>query len=314
METSRQVLFLVGPTASGKTAAALELARRAPVEVVNADSRQVYRGLSIGAAKPTAAEQAIVRHHVIDVAAPDEPFSLAAFLELARAAIDDIGSRGKTPVVVGGSGQYAWALAEGWRPPTAPPNDALRRELEAVAEREGPDALHARLRAIDPGAADAIDPRNVRRVARAIEVYEATGKPFSRQRRKTPPDFAPVVLGLRPPSRAELHRRIDARVDAMLAQGWLDEVRALLDAGCSPALPSFSAAGYRELAAHLAGELSLDDAIERAKYATHRLARAQGAWFRPSDQRIAWHTNAGALIQTALKLPPPSMREGRGEG
>ncbi len=314
METSRQVLFLVGPTASGKTAAALELAQRAPIEVVNADSRQVYRGLSIGAAKPTAAEQAAVPHHVIDVAAPDEPFSLAAFLELARAAIDDIGSRGKTPVVVGGSGQYAWALAEGWRPPTAPPNDALRRELEAVAEREGPDALHARLRAIDPGAAEAIDPRNVRRVARAIEVYEATGRPFSRQRRKTPPDFAPVVLGLRPPSRAELHRRIDARVDAMLAQGWLDEVRALLDSGYSPALPSFSAAGYRELAAYLAGELSLDEAIKRAKYATHRLARAQGAWFRPNDPRIAWHTDAPALIQTALKLPPPSMGEGRGEG
>ncbi len=300
MDNSQRVLFIAGPTAAGKTDAAVELASLASIEVVNADSRQVYRGMSIGAAKPSAEAQAAVRHRLLDVAAPDEPFSLAAFLALARAAIEEIAARGKTPVVVGGSGQYVWGLGEGWRPPPAPPNHALRRELEALAEREGAGALHQRLRAVDPTAADAIDPRNVRRVARAIEVYEVTGAPFSLQRRKTAPGFTPLVLGLRPATRAELHRRIDARVDAMLASGWLDEVRALLDAGYAPELPAFSAAGYRELAAHLAGALGLDEAVARTKHATHRLARAQGAWFKAGDPRIAWSSDTAALVESAL--------------
>ena len=301
MDGERRVLFLVGPTASGKTAASLRLAGQARVEIVNADSRQVYRGISIGVAKPTPAELALAPHHVVDVADPDEPFSLATFLALARAAVDDVLARGAAPVVVGGAGQYVWGLAEGWRPPAAPPDRALREELEKTARREGAAALHERLRAVDPAAADSIDPRNVRRVARAIEVWRTTGAPFSRQRRKEPPGFVPVIVGVRRP-REELHARIDARVDAMMAAGWLDEVRGLLAAGYGPELPSFSSHGYRELAAHLAGEITLDEALARARSGARRFVRAQGGWFKAADPRISWADGEDAAVERALSL------------
>ena len=209
------VLFVVGPTASGKTAAALELATRVPIEIVNADSRQVYRGLSIGTAKPTEAERAAVPHHLIDVAAPDEPFSLARFLEFARAAIAGAVARGRTPVVVGGTGQYAWGLAQGWLVPAVPPDPALREALERTARRHGPEALHRRLRTVDPAAADAIDARNVRRVVRAIEVWTATGMRFSTQRRRADPGFSPAVAGrsLAAGGAARAHRPARGRDD-----------------------------------------------------------------------------------------------------
>ena len=214
-----RVLFIVGPTASGKTAASLELAPRARVEIVNADSRQVYRGMSIGTGKPAPAELASVPHHLIDVAAPDERYNLARFLAEARAAIADIASRGATPVVVGGTGQYVWGLVEGWQAPAVSPDPRLRAELADEARLRGPEALHERLRAVDPRSADAIDPRNVRRVVRALEVWHATGAPFSRQRRRSPPAFEPVLLGIAP-ERAVLRERADARVDGMLSGGW----------------------------------------------------------------------------------------------
>ncbi len=305
MASPLQALFIVGPTASGKTAAAVELAGRAPIEIINADSRQIYRGMSIGSAKPTPAEQAAAVHCLIDIADPDEPFSLGAFLALAREAIAGAASRGRIPVVVGGSGQYVWGLAEGWRPPPAPPDNALRQQLYALAQRDGAAALHDRLRDLDPASADAIDPRNIRRVARAIEVCSITGKPFSQQRLRADPGFVPVILGLRPSSRQDLQQRIDARVDAMLASGWLDETRALLDAGYSPDLPSFSAAGYRELAACLNGELTLDEAAARAKFAARRLARYQGAWFKERDPRIDWSADPARIVQRALSIIRP---------
>ena len=273
-------------------------ARLARVEIVNADSRQVYRGMSIGTAKPTDAEQASVPHHLIDVADPDEGFSLAGFLLQARTAISGILDRGGLPVVVGGTGQYAWGLAEGWQAPQVPPQAELRERLEHEAVEAGASALHARLARLDPEAAALIDPRNVRRVVRALEVVEVTGKPFSAQRRKEPPPFVPHLYGVDVP-RAELYERIDARVDAMVSAGWLDEVSALLTAGYGPELPALSSAGYRELAAHLRGELSLQEAIAQAKTATHRLARRQGAWFRRSDERIAWVADPEALAAAA---------------
>ena len=295
------VVFIVGATASGKTAAAVALAERARIHVVNADSRQVYHGMSVGTAKPTPDEQAAVPHHLIDVADPADGYSLAAFLAQARDAIDRTLRSGAHPVVVGGSGQYVWGLAEGWQAPEVPPQAGLRAELEREAAELGAGPLHARLAAVDAEAAAAIDARNVRRVVRALEVWEVTGATFSSPRRKKVPPFEPRLFGIDVP-RAELHRWIDARVDAMMERGWLAEVRALLDAGCTPELPAFSSAGYRPLAAHLRGELSLTDAIAEAKQATRRLARAQANWFRRADQRIAWVASAGDLVGEALRV------------
>ena len=289
------VLFIAGPTASGKTNAALLLAERLPIEVINADSRQVYRCLSIGAAKPTAEQRAVCPHHLFDVADPGERFNLAAYLDLARAAIDGVLQRGRLPVVVGGAGQYVWALAEGWQAPRVPAQPELRERLERQVREDGPEALHAALRRVDAASADAIDARNVRRVVRALEVFHATGRPFSAQRLKTEPPFAPRVMGLWR-SRAELRRRVNERIDRMMAEGWLEEVAALLTMGYAPDSPAFSSAGYRALAAHLAGELTLPEAVERARAAHHALLRRQGAWFRRDDARIDWRAGADELV------------------
>ena len=298
------VLFIVGPTASGKTAAALALAKRMPIEIVNADSRQVYRGMSVGTAKPSPADLAAVPHHLIDVAAPDEPYSLARFLAEARRAVAEIAERGAVPVVAGGTGQYVWGLAEGWQAPAVPPDAAYRADLEEEARRRGADALHRRLRDADPDAADAIDPRNVRRVIRALEVRRAAGEPLSRRRRKVPPDFAPLMLGLAL-ERQALRERADARVDAMLRGGWIEEVRELLRNGYGPELPSFSALGYREVAAHVRGELTPEETASLVKTAAHRLIRRQRTWFKPSDARIVWSAGGAALVERALALLRP---------
>ena len=298
------VLFIVGPTASGKTAAALALAKRMPVEIVNADSRQVYRGMSVGTAKPSPADLAAVPHHLIDVAGPDESYSLARFLAEARAAVAEIAERGAVPVVAGGTGQYVWGLAEGWQAPAVPPDAAYRADLEEEARRRGADALHRRLRDADPDAADAIDPRNVRRVIRALEVRRAAGEPLSRRPRKVAPDFAPLMLGL-VHEREALRERADARVDAMLRGGWIEEVRELLRNGYGPELPSFSALGYREVAACVRGELTPDETARLVKTAAHRLIRRQRTWFKPSDARIEWSGDGGALVERALALLRP---------
>ncbi|MCY4582987.1 MAG: tRNA (adenosine(37)-N6)-dimethylallyltransferase MiaA [Chloroflexi bacterium] len=300
-----RVLFIVGPTASGKTAASLELSAHARIEIVNSDSRQVYRDMSIGTGKPTSAELASVPHHLIDVATPDEGYNLTRFLSEARAAIADIASRDTVPVVVGGTGQYVWGLVEGWRAPAVPPNPELRAELAEEARRSSPEALHGRLRAVDVKAADTIDPRNVRRVIRALEVWYETGAAFSRQRRKSPPGFEPVLLGIAP-ERAALRQRADNRVDAMLNNGWPEEVRQLLDAGYSPDLPSFSSVGYREVASYMNGELTVEEPAERLKKATHRLIRRQAAWFKAGDPRITWSPDATSLAASVLAMCFPS--------
>ncbi|MBM3940061.1 MAG: tRNA (adenosine(37)-N6)-dimethylallyltransferase MiaA [SAR202 cluster bacterium] len=304
--TSPTVIFIVGATASGKTAASLDLAERVPVEIVNADSRQVYRRMDIGTAKPTAAQRAAVPHHLIDIVDPDESYSLATFLEQARGVIADIAGRGKTPVVVGGTGQYVWGLAEGWTVPVVPPDAAFRAELEGEAAAHGWQRLHERLRAVDAEAAASIDGRNVRRVIRALEVWHVTGKRFSAQRRKVPPPFTPRIHGMWVP-RGELYARIDARVDAMMATGFLDEVRRLLGMGYGSKLPSMSSAGYRELAAHLRGDLTLDEAVRRTKIATHSLARRQHTWFRRDDERIEWVETSRELARAAASGASPRL-------
>jgi len=279
----RRLIAIVGPTASGKTQLGIDLARHLDGEIIGADSRQVYRRMDIGTAKPTPEEQATARHHLIDVVDPDEPFSLGRWLDLAHEAIDGVWVRGKQPLLVGGTGQYVWALLEGWRVPRVPPQDGLRQELTSRPA----DDLLAELRRLDPEAESFVDPRNVRRVVRALEVYHATGKPFSYWRTKEPPPFEPTVIGLRL-ARGELYGRIDERVEAMFASGLVEELERLLSMGYAPDLASVSGIGYREVCEHLAGEMDLATAIERTKTGTHRLARHQNSWFKQSDPRINW--------------------------
>ena len=297
----RGVVAIVGHTGVGKSALALHLAQAFGGEIVNADSRQVYRGMDIGTAKPSPEERALVPHHLFDLVDPDGAFSLALYQEKANAAIQDILSRGRLPLLVGGSGQYVWAVLEGVRVPRVPPDPAFRRAMLERAERDGPQALFAELEAIDPEAARRIDPRNVRRVVRALEVCRATGARFSDLQRKEPPPFESLVIGLAL-ERAELYRRIDARVDAMVAQGWVEEVRVLLERGYSLDLPSMSAVGYREIALHLRGDITLDEAVARAKASVHGLVRHQGAWFRRSDPRIRWLDAAGDVCSATEAL------------
>ena len=281
------LIVLLGPTASGKTELALQLAEAFDGEIIGADSRQVYRGLDIGSAKPTPAQQARAPHHLIDAAEPDEPFSLADFLRLARAAIDDVHSRGRLPLLVGGTGQYITALTEGWQAPEVPPDPALRAELEAFAARQGAPALFERLRATDPEAAAFVDGRNLRRVIRALEVIHATGQPFSAQRRRIPPPWRIRQFGLTL-ERERLYAQADGRIRQMVEAGFVEEVRGLLGRGYGRHLPSMSALGYRELCDHLLDGVPLDAALEQTRFATHDFIRRQYTWFRGHDRDVTW--------------------------
>lgn len=287
----RRLVAIVGPTASGKSAMALALAGRLGGEIVNADSRQVYRGMDIGTAKPSVEDRRRVRHHLFDVADPREGYSLALYQEQARAALDAIWARDSFAWLVGGTAQYVWALLEAWQVPDVAPDEALRTELAAFAETHGWEALHARLTLVDPLAAGRLDGRNVRRVVRALEVFEKTGIPISTWQSKGEPDFEFLLFGVSVP-RAELYARIDRRTEAMFAGGLIEEVRALLDSGVPAGAPAMSSLGYGETVRYLAGETTLPEAIERTKFGTHRLARGQGQWFRADDHRITWVTGA----------------------
>jgi tRNA dimethylallyltransferase len=304
---------LCGPTATGKTALAVTLALRFDGEIVGADSRQVYRHMDVGTAKPSPQERALVPHHLIDVAEPDEPFSLADYGRLARAAIAAIAARGRLPLLVGGTGLYIRAVVRGFDlAPGAPPQAGLRRSLEEDAAREGPAALHARLAALDPAGAARIDPRNVRRVVRALEVTLATGRPFSRasgQAAQAPYDA--LLVGLDGP-RDLLYRRADARVDTMMAGGLLHEVEALRARGYDPCSPALTGLGYRELGAYLDGTLDLAAAVQATKYATHRYIRRQLIWFR-REEDIHWFSiddpqlpeSVSRLVAPWRRLPAP---------
>ena len=276
------LITLVGPTGVGKTALAIELAQRLNGEIVSADSRQIYRGMDIGTGKPTPDQLARARHHLIDRVDPDQTYTLAEYQADAYAAIAAIFSEGKQPLLVGGTGLYVRAVTEGLMIPEVPPNAALRAELE---NRSGAD-LYAELQQIDPVAALKIDPRNVRRTIRALEVYRETGQRFSELGQVQPPPFAVRRFGLTLP-REDLYRRTDARIDEMINRGWLDEVRVLAEK-YAWSLPSMSSLGYPQLGAVLRGELSLAEAVQQIKHHTHRFVRHQYAWFRPADERIEW--------------------------
>jgi len=286
------VIAIVGPTAVGKSELALHLAHYFPLEIISADSRQVYRYMDIGTSKPSLAERASVPHHVIDVADPDEDFSLAMYHQLAFEALKAIRQKGKLPLLVGGSGLYVWSLIEGWKIPQVPPDREMRRRLESRAEQDNSQSLYRDLQNIDPAAAAKIDPRNIRRVVRALEIYYATGQPPSQLQRKEAPRLSVLIIGLTQ-ERSQLYRRIDWRVDRMIQRGLVEEVEQLLKKGYSSPLPSMSGIGYKQIVQFLRSEMTLSQAIDKMKYETHRLARHQYTWFRLNDSRIRWFDVSG---------------------
>jgi tRNA dimethylallyltransferase len=290
------LVAIVGPTAIGKSELALHLAQEFGAEIVSADSRQVYRYMDIGTNKPTLAERASIPHHLIDAVNPDEDFNLAIYCQLATEAIKTIQGKGKLPLLVGGSGLYVWSLVEGWKIPNVLPNFQLRHDLEIRAKHEGNQVLYKELQRVDPLATAKILPGNVRRIIRALEIYQMTGQPPSQLWRKKAPSFPVLIIGLTV-ERSELYSRIDSRADKMIQKGLVEEVEELLKMGYSLSLPPMSGIGYKQIGQFLQGELSLSMAVDRVKYETHKLARHQYAWFHLNDRRIHWF-NAGRFSVT----------------
>lgn len=276
------VVAIVGPTASGKSALALRAAERSGGEIVSADSRQVYRGMDVGTAKPTAAERARIPHHCIDLVDPSEPYDVARYQRDGRAALADVASRGKTAYVVGGTGLYVRALLDGLLLDAAPTDPELRARLERRADAEGPAALHRELARIDPAAAERVDVRNARRVVRYLELAMLAGRVPQEREAKV----AARRIGLDPP-RAWLDQRIGARVRQMVDDGVLEETRRLVDGGVNERLPSMSGHGYVHWAAHLRGEIGLDAAIVATAKDVRAYSRRQMTWFR-RDPDIRW--------------------------
>jgi tRNA dimethylallyltransferase len=289
------LLVLVGQTAVGKTALSLQLATQLNGEIISADSRLFYRGMDIGTAKPTVAERTAVPHHLIDICKPDETLSLGEYQKLAYAAIERVQREGHLPILVGGTGQYVRAVVEGWGIPEVAPQPALRETLAML----GGDEVVRWLRTLDPTAAARIDPRNTRRVIRALEVTLVSGRPISELQRKTPPPYGICQIGLYR-ERADLYARIDARVGRMLADGLLAEVEALRQRGYGRHLPAMSSLGYQQLWAYLDGEMTLEEAVARIKFETHRFARHQAAWFRRDDPTITWFAATRPDLETAV--------------
>ncbi len=282
----------------GKTALSLCLAQRFNGEILSADSRQLYRGMDIGTAKPTPAERAQVPHHLLDLRDPDDPLSLAQFQTLAYRTIDAVHARGRVPFLVGGTALYQRAVVEGLRIPEVPPDEALRERMETLLTDEGRGALFAWLQRIDPATAAQIDRLNPRRVMRAIEIYESTGQSKVDLEGSEPPPYRVLQIGLRR-ERDSLYARIDQRVDAMIEAGLVAETQGLLDAGYEVRLPAMTSLGYREITRFLRGELAWDDAVARIKTETHRFVRHQSTWFR----RMA------AVHWVDVDAPPPAQPE-----
>lgn len=294
------LVAIVGPTATGKSALALQLAETLDGEIVNADSRQVYHYMDIGTAKPSTDDFALVSHHLYNLVDPDQEFNLALYLVNANTAVEDIQSRGRLPILVGGSGLYVWGFLEGMSIPHVAPDPELRARLESEAFTLGNRALHDRLKSVDPDAAANIDSRNLRRVIRALEVFEVSGIPFSKQVTKKGLEYPVLIIGLTAP-RDLLHKRSDTRVEAMIEAGFVDEVSDLLMRGYGLNLPSMSGVGYKQLASYLSGDSNLEEAIEKTMTETHRLIRHQAAWFKAGDPRINWYDINENFIEHVIK-------------
>jgi len=286
------ILCVVGPTASGKTKLSIELAKRYDGEVLSCDSMQIYRGMTIGTAKPTPEEMDGVPHHMIDVADPGEAFSVSRYVELADPILQDILARGKTCVIVGGTGLYVDSLIAG-RSFAPFPETGKRQELERLAAEQGIDAVLDILRRHDPDSAQRLHPSDQRRIIRAAEVWLETGKTITQHNRETqavPPKYTPLWLGLDFTDRAELYARIDKRVDLMMQGGLIEEIQSLLNNGTPPTATALQAIGYKEPMAALRGEMTMAEAVDKIKQESRRYAKRQLTWFR-RNKDIHWIFN-----------------------
>jgi tRNA dimethylallyltransferase len=307
----KPVIVIVGPTASGKTEVSIQLARRFKGEIISADSRQFYEHMDIGTAKPTNYELMQAPHHLINVSQPEDIWSLARFKEAAMGCIRDIHNRDKLPFVVGGTGQYVWGLIEGWTIPEEPVDERLRRVLEEWAGELGPEGIHTVLSRLDPAAGEIVQYENVRRSIRALEVIFSSGRRFSEQRRKQPPeglDF--IMMGIQW-DRPSLYQRVDMRIEIMMNTGLVEEVRYLINSGINPESPALSAIGYREITGYLTGKHSLDEAVMLMKRNTRQYIRRQANWFKPDDPRIQWFPAGEGLAERMsawlVEKSPPTM-------
>lgn len=285
----KHLVVIVGPTAVGKTDTAIKVARKLNGEIVSADSMQVYRYMDIGTAKPAKEEMMGIKHHMIDVVDPDKEYSVADFQRMAKRCIEEIYSKGKLPIVVGGTGLYVNSLVCNLDFTETVSNPELRDMLKKTARERGNDYLHRKLGEVDAETAARLHPNDVKRVIRALEVYYCTGKPISYYHKKSKEGsipYNPIMIGLRM-NRKDLYKRINQRVDAMIEAGLVDEVRRLLEMGCTRDMTSMQGLGYKEIAGYLQGEYSMDEAIEMIKRDTRRFAKRQFTWFR-RDDRIFW--------------------------
>ena len=296
-----QIICVVGPTASGKTKLSIELAKRYNGEILSCDSMQIYRGMTIGTAKPTPEETEGIPHHMIDVIDPGEAFSVGRYVEMADPILQDILSRGKTCIIVGGTGLYVDSLIAG-RSFAPFPETGKRQELEAMADEQGNEAVIELLRGFDPDSADRLHPSDRRRIIRAAEVYLETGKTITQHNLETqaiPPKYSPLWLGLDFIDRAELYARIDKRVDIMMQDGLIEEIQGLLAAGTPPTATSLQAIGYKEPMAALRGEMTMDEAVDKIKQESRRYAKRQLTWFR-RNKDIHWICNKEPVTFDAI--------------
>lgn len=298
-----KILVIVGPTASGKTRMAVELAQRHNGEVISADSMQIYRTMDIGTAKPTQEEMGGIPHHMIDVADPEEDFSVARYVEMAAQCVDDVLARGKLPIVAGGTGLYIDSLLSGRTFAPFSPDSALRGELERELAEKGGQAMLEALAQVDPEAAQRLHPNDHKRIIRALEVYRSTGKTITQHNRETqaiPPRYDALTIGLAFQDRQAMWRRIDQRVDEMVAAGLEDEVRRLLTSGISPKCTAMQAIGYKEFTQALSGEMTWQEAADVVKLRSRQYAKRQLTWFgrNPNTRWVRWDD-------------PPEFEQGR---
>ena len=300
--SKRKVIVIVGPTAVGKTDLSLYLAGQLNSEIVSADSRYLYRGMDIGTAKPPREILEKIPHHLINVATPDEIWSLGKFLDEVNEAIEAINRKGKLPILVGGTGQYIRAILKGWNPPAIAPDPLLRSKLENWLKQYNPQEIRKKLAILDPELAQIIDAKNMRRVIRAFEVMYKSGKRYSTLRQAHEPKYEFFVIGLILP-REILYRRVDKRIDNMIEAGFIDEVRQLMQNGYTRDLPSFSAIGYREIMDVLDNKMTLEEAITIMRRKTRTLIRRQANWFRADDPQIHWFnaTESYAFVLQSIK-------------